>query len=378
MPTLREYFVTEASDYLAQLTAAVQHLDTGAGDPQALHRYVRGLRGSAQMAREERVYRGALGVEAAARAVVGGAIKWTEDVSSRISRTLEDLAMLVKGGEPEEMANGRMQRSLERFREIGLDLPSDKDKEPAQGSSAQMSEASRQFRTFAAHEVAGIITEMDVALETLALDPRNRDPLKAILRRQRALLGAARLQEISVVAEAMRATEDLTRVIAKLNVPVREEWLAVFRSSRDVLKAALEPLQRGETPASTPALSKLRTLRQEILDRYGEGDAVAVAAPAPPPAPATGAPPRPQRQAEPTQKQVAPPAAPIAPPVLPTPPAPTRENGVVSIETLLYRGERALNRALELQADLERMAGDNPQAREKVSELFDLIRLGIA
>src|SRR5687767_11148885 len=130
MPTLREYFVTEATDFLAQLTTAVQHLDTGAGDPQALHRFVRGLRGSAQMAREERVYRGAFGVEAAARAVASGALKWTDVVSSRISRTLEDLAMLVKGGEPEEMANGRMQRSLERFREIGLEMPKPADKEP--------------------------------------------------------------------------------------------------------------------------------------------------------------------------------------------------------------------------------------------------------
>ena len=143
---------------------------------------------------------------------------------------------------------------------------------------------------FAAHEVAGVVNELEAGLVTLALDARNRDPLKAILRRQRALLGAARLDEIAVVAEALRATEDMTRVIAKLNVPVKEEWLAVFRSARDVLKAAVDPLRRGENPPPNPALSRLRTLRQELLDRYGEGDMLAVTGAPTPAAAAAGQP----------------------------------------------------------------------------------------
>src|SRR5688572_16282311 len=257
MATLREFFTTEAGDYLAQLTAAVQRLDTGSGDPAELHRQTRGLRGSAQMAREDRVYHAAMGLEAAARSVANGLVGWTEDISTRIRRTLEDIDALIKGGESDDLADGRLKRTLERWKEMGVELPQD-----APAAPTPVSEASRQFQQFAAHEIGGIVIEMEAALQTLATDPRNRDPLKSILRRQRALLGAARLEEISVVAEALRATEDMTRVIAKLNVPVKEEWLAVFRSARDVLRNAVEPLQRGELPATSPALSKLRTLRQ--------------------------------------------------------------------------------------------------------------------
>jgi chemotaxis protein histidine kinase CheA len=357
MATLREFFTTEAGDYLAQLAAAVQRLDTGSGDPGELHRHTRGLRGSAQMAREDRVYRAAMGLEAAARSVATGLVSWTEDISTRIHRTLEDIDALVKGGESDDLADGRLKRTLDRWKEMGVELPTENTPAPA-----PLSEASRQFQQFAAHEVAGIVAEMESALETLAADPRNRDPLKSILRRQRALLGAARLEEISVVAEALRATEDMTRVIAKLNVPVKEEWLAVFRSARDVLKSSVEPLQRGEAPTSTPALSQLRTLRQELLDRYGEGDAVAV----------TGAP-------TPAATAAAASAAATMTPLVAQPPAPAPAPAeVVPIENLFYEGPRALQRALELQPAIERLAGDDPEALEQVTELFDLIRLGTA
>jgi chemotaxis protein histidine kinase CheA len=362
MATLREFFTTEAADYLAQLTAAVQQLDTGSGDPGELHRHTRGLRGSAQMAREERVYHAALGLEAAARSVANGLLHWSEDISTRVRRTLEDIEALVKGGEPDDLADGRLKRAMERWKETGIELPSE------QAAPPPVSEASRQFQQFAAHEVTGIVNEMESGLDTLATDPRNRDPLKSILRRQRALLGAARLEEIAVVAEALRATEDMTRVIAKLNVPVKEEWLAVFRSARDVLKAAIEPLQRGEAPPSTPALSKLRTLRQELLDRYGEGEAVAVTGAPTAAAAAAAGTYTPPVSASPSAH-----AAPAAPPKL------TRDDqGVVPIDALLYQGPRALQRALELQPAFEQIAGEDAKAREQVRELFDLIRLATA
>jgi chemotaxis protein histidine kinase CheA len=368
MATLREFFMTEAADYIAQLSAAVQQLDTGSGDAVELHRHTRGLRGSAQMAREDRVYHAALGLEAAARSVSTGLIKWSEDISTRVRRTLEDIEALVKGGETEDLADSRLKRALERWKETGVEMPSD---HPA---PAPVSEASRQFQQFAAHEVTGIVNEMESGLDALASDPRSRDPLKSILRRQRALLGAARLEEIAVVAEALRATEDMTRVIAKLNVPVKEEWLAVFRSARDVLKAAIEPLQRGEAPPQTPALSKLRTLRQELLDRFGEGEAVAVTGGPTAAATAAGAA---ATYTPPTS--AASPAATAAPISHSSAPKLMRDDqGVVPIDSLLYDGPRALQRALELQPAFERIAGEDPHAREQVRELFDLLRMATA
>jgi hypothetical protein len=65
------------------------------------------------------------------------------------------------------------------------------------------------------------------------------------------------------------------------------------------------------------------------------------------------------------------------PPAAPSPAAST-DADTVPIESLLYEGPRALQRALELQPAFERIAGNNPEALDKVTELFDLIRLGSA
>lgn len=343
MPTLREFFVAESAHDVAELRAVAQRLDGGSGEAVELHRLTRAIRGAAQIAREDRVHRVALTLEGAARLLTTGALGWSEDVSSRVGRTVEDIEALASGQEGPDDADARVRRTVERWRELGVQLPA---VGTAGTRAEQLSEASRQFRRFAVHEIAGIAAELDVGLEVLAADPRSRDPLKSILRRERALLGAARLEEIPVVAEALRATEDMARIIAKLNIPVKEEWVAVFRAARDVLKNALEPLQKGDVPGPSAALSQLRVLRQELTDRYGEV------------AGATGS---------------ATPPAPLAQP------APTHSpDEAVPIQDLLYSKERALKRALELKPELEQITAANAAARESLEEVFDLIRLGIA
>jgi chemotaxis protein histidine kinase CheA len=390
MATLRDYFVNETNEYFTKLNAVLVRLEASRGDPNEFVRLAKGLRGSAQLARENRVLRAGICLEAAARALVSGALEWSGDVGGRARRTIEDLQALVTGGENDDAADARVKRVVDRWKELNVHPPSDA-LEGSATPAAERSAASRQFREFAAHEVAGIVAEIDAGLSQLATDPRNRDILKAILRRQRALLGAARLDEINIVAETLRAIEDLVRVIVKLNVPVKEEWANVFRAARDVLTNAIEPLKQGNDPTPTPALSKLRTLRTELLDRFGEGEAVpvtggppapaaiagvaapanAAAAPPPPPTPAASPPP------PPPSTTVAQPSSPApAPPPMSAPPTPSND-GIVPIEQLCYSGESALRRALELAPQFEELAGDNSTARENVEELFDLIRLGI-
>ena len=362
MPTLREFFTAEANEFLAELNAVAQRLEKGAATPAELQKHSRSLRGSAQIAREERVYRAAAALETAARSLAAGALGWSEEISARLHRTLEDLEALVRGAESEEDADTRVKRSLDRWREVGVAMPGEQT-QPA----SQVSEASRQFRQFAAHEAAGIIAEMDIGIEALAADARSRDPLKAILRRERALLGAARLDEIGPVAEALRATEDITRVIAKLNTPVKDEWLNVFRAARDVLKASLEALRNGEAPVATPALSKLRVLRQELLDRYGQGEPLNAS---------TGAPAPTGTYMAPAQTAAPAPVSASAPPAAAPAQTEVAAEEAVGIETLVYSRDRALKRALELQPQLAALAQQLPAARDTVDKLFDLICLG--
>src|SRR5688572_29514121 len=125
MATLRDYFVTETDDYFTQFAAALTRLDASRGDPNELVRVARALRGSAQLARESRVHRAGLGLEAAARAVVSGALQWNPDVSGRVRRTIEDLQALVAGGETDDAADARVKRVLDRWNEVNVQPPSD-------------------------------------------------------------------------------------------------------------------------------------------------------------------------------------------------------------------------------------------------------------
>jgi chemotaxis protein histidine kinase CheA len=254
-----------------------------------------------------------------------------------------------------------------------------------------------EFIRFAAQEVAGIAEALDRSVRQLALAPMDRDPLKSVLRRQRTLLGAARLDEIPVVAEILRAVEDLTRVIARLDVGVKQDWLDVYRVARDGLRQALEPLQRGEPPPHTNSVSRLRHMRYELVERFGSGEDVSaahdsrlvqaqaveepfqrVALPAAPDADAVleldtaqivnGAA---DAEDEGADEEHAPDVMAAAAGALQLP------GGVVPVESLCYAPEDALRQALTLQDAIMRATPHDPEARAAAEELFDLIRYAL-
>jgi len=109
----------------------------------------------------------------------------------------------------------------------------------------------------------------------------------------------------------------------------------------------------------------------EELVAGGTAMGVAPAAPAAPAAPV-----------RPRAPSAAMPAVAAAPPhpeaVVPIASLAPAEGGVVPVEELLYRGERALRRALELKPDLlaALRAGD-PRLHALVSEVTDLLELGV-
>jgi chemotaxis protein histidine kinase CheA len=275
MATLSEYFDTEARVWLAQLERGVDRAplpDTG-----ELHRAIRALRGTAQMAREERVYRAASAFEAAMRELAVNARSWNDDVADRARETLADLRALVMRHEEDRQLEDRLDAVIGRWQSIGVPMPPHVSGMKKQRASPLESSGRGEFRVFAAREVEGIADALDRGVQQLAAASMDREALKMILRRQRALLGAARLEEIPVVAEILRALEDLTRVIAKLDVGVKQEWLDIYRVAREGLKATIGPLQRDEDPPPSHALSRLRHMREELLERYGTGEAVSAA-----------------------------------------------------------------------------------------------------
>ena len=95
MPTLSEYFRTEARDFLSTLDRIVAG---GRPDASALHRAARGLRGSAQMAREERFFRAVSAFENITRSVASGALGWSEDMTERARATIAAGRMKLRSG----------------------------------------------------------------------------------------------------------------------------------------------------------------------------------------------------------------------------------------------------------------------------------------
>ncbi|MGH7555053.1 MAG: hypothetical protein ACREMQ_18790 [Longimicrobiales bacterium] len=332
MPTVREYFDAEAAAYLQRLTD-VAGASNGGFDAAELHRLARRLRGTAQIAREDHVYRAALALEAAVRAFVERDMPWDQSARDHIVSALAGLRDLAaRSGESSER-DARVDSilatcsALEKLASAGATPPADA---AAPDDSADADAIRKRFRDYVATEVADIARVLEESVRAFERDPMDRAALRAVLRRHRALLGSARLDQIPIVAETLRAVEDIAGIIGKLNVAVKKEWLDVFRRAREVLHSTAEPLRRGEDPRPSNHLSRLRTLHDELLDRYGSVEA------APQPA------------------QDASPAA-----------------------TLTYTGPAALQRALALRPSLEQAVGSDKRAREIIAELFDLIRLGL-
>jgi chemotaxis protein histidine kinase CheA len=367
MPSLRDYFLSEAGACLGRLGELLR-ADTV--DRYAeLHRLARSLRGTAQIARHDRASRAARELETAARNLETGTLPWSDDVRARISSTIHDLGVIIAEAESDDKLEQRVLAITERWRGA---MPAAPAQQPADEGAAPAERERREFFTFAAREVAGIGETMDHSIDALGSNPMDREALKAILRRQRVLLGSARLEDIPPVAQTLRAVEDISRIIAKMNVAIKDEWLEVFRCARQVLSAAHEALDNAQDPPETKQLRRLRTYREELLERYGDGEAVSAAAPASDGLvqALTG-----ETAEEKTSDTTAPaekPAAPAAPAIQPN--APSSE---VAIHALLYDGEAALRRALELRSRVERAVEHDPDALAAIDEVFDLIRLAL-
>jgi HPt (histidine-containing phosphotransfer) domain-containing protein len=457
MATVREFFLTEAREHLRRLDTLLDSGETAA--PAELQRLGRGLRGSAQMADAVVAQQGARLLEDVAKSLAAGTLQWGGDVRERLQATVADLRALIEGDGSGE--GTRLAALLTRWPDLAAPRAEGR---PAASNSAE-------FRAFARKEADGVLAELDRALGLLEREPLAREPLKALLRRQRVLLGSSQLDALPRLAEVLRSIHDVTRQIARLNVAVDGDWLAAYREAREALRRILPALGGAGEEQADPALARLRALRRSLLERFGEPDDTT------PPAGATEdlpievlnffrteagalldriermdrelgtAPadrhpnlrreirtaftalrdtagtfgfPEVARTAEsalagagtaslhlasliPTLRAIvareiptspggtesAPAARPTAPAAASPPasapsraapraaPQPAGADGVVPIDELLYQGEAAIRRALELRPRIEGAVGSDPAAREAVEELFDLLQLGI-
>lgn len=256
MSTLREFFRSEAGESLRALRDAAN----GEAGAASLVTPARALRGTALLAGDDRVHDVASALTESLR---DGSALARDDFRSRLTATITDLEVLISASEEATGLDSRAHDAADRWGGARGG--------PSRGADPDVGD----LQEFAAREAASLAGVMENAVAAFQVDPLDRGWLGTVLKHQRALLGSVQLETMPVIGESLRAAEDLTELIVHLNVPVKAEWLDIFRAARDVLRAAHDALERGETPTPVPALSRLRTLHEELLSRYanrGTGD----------------------------------------------------------------------------------------------------------
>lgn len=250
--TLLEFFADEAGDYLQKLERALEA--PGAPDADELRRLARALRGSARMADQDAIARVAGAVQALADDVSAGRRHWGLDLQELLASALAETREMVDSVEapPPDLAE-RAEALARRLGESVAVPPPPKDDE--------------RFRRYLGTELRGLASEIGDALGILERDPRNREPLKKLLRRIRPLRGIEGVDEIPSVGAAVAAVEEVILRIADTSATVGPGHLVLFRRAQQALSDVATELIRGGEPG--PALygrSEIEDLKDQVLE----------------------------------------------------------------------------------------------------------------
>jgi chemotaxis protein histidine kinase CheA len=123
-----------------------------------------------------------------------------------------------------------------------------------------------RFRRYLGTELRGLASEIGDALGVLERDPRNREPLKNLLRRIRPLRGIEGVDDISSVGSAVAAVEEVILRIADTSATVGPGHLVLFRRAQQALDDVATELIRGAEPAVSYASDEIEELKDQVLD----------------------------------------------------------------------------------------------------------------
>ncbi len=251
--TLLEFFADEAGDYLNKLDKAL----SVSGEPNAdeLRRLARALRGSARMADQDAIAQAAGAVQALAQDLMAGERQWSAELRDSVAWALGEIRQLVDSVERQPAgAAERMDAVIQRLGEWRPPAPPPpKDDE--------------RFRRYLGTELRGLASEIGDALGVLEHDPRNREPLKRLLRKIRPLRGIEGVDEIPPVGTALGAVEEVILRIADTSATVGPGHLALFRRTRQALENVATELIRGQAPeAATAAGVDIEDLKERVLE----------------------------------------------------------------------------------------------------------------
>jgi HPt (histidine-containing phosphotransfer) domain-containing protein len=357
---LGQHFVREASEYLGELERLVR--GPGAPDAGRLFHLVRAVRGSASLARADDVARIAERVDLATRALVAGGVPWTAELRERLALTVADLQALV-GGPGGPVAEERARAALSRWAERGP-LSS-----PAPTAST---DAGDGLLGFLRAELAAALEALDRSIARLRSEPRDEAALRDALDGVRVLRGLSGTESFGPVMAVVDAVDEVVRATIVEAAPAEGERLDFLIAARDLLAASLRSIERGDPPPLDGAtFDRFRELHVRSMgDGVDESDPTVVPISA--------------LFYDDAGPHVLSASAAPAPSARPTPPGTSsvgQDGGgdAVPIETLLLRGERALDAALRVRTEVDRLLtrrDDAGELRALLDEVWELVELG--
>jgi HPt (histidine-containing phosphotransfer) domain-containing protein len=250
--TLLEFFADEANEYLDRLERALGA--AGAPDADELRRLARALRGSARMADQDPIARSAAAVQSVAADLVTGRRHWGAEVQGNLQAALAEIRSMVGSvNQPPADLAQRAEVLAKRLGEAAPPPPPPKD--------------DQRFRRYLGTELRGLASDIGESLGVLERDPRNREPLKRLLRRIRPLRGVEGVDDIPAVGPAVKAVEEVILRIADTAATVGPGHLVLFRRARQALDEVATELIRGESPATVRGGAvEIEDLKDEVLE----------------------------------------------------------------------------------------------------------------
>lgn len=229
-----EIFINDARKYTGRVRDA---LDPRLGGPDAdgVRRAARRLHHSALLASQAPVLKATAALQKVAIKLIAGDRSWDEQLIGGIGALLAELDAVVNAlPAADARAEARLREAADLLI-VGVDEVVAPSAEPGalphEGSGGAV-----QPMDEADAELEALIVELGDAVERLSNDPRDREPLKLMLRRIRRLRHLERIELLSPPDKALSAVEELILQIADLNATVGPGYLNVFEHARKALE----------------------------------------------------------------------------------------------------------------------------------------------
>jgi hypothetical protein len=231
-PNILEIFASDSRKYLDRLQDALNA--EGGADIDGLRRASRRLHHAAVLANHAPVIDAAQAVQKATVQVIAGKRDLTDDLLISLQLTVDAMDAVVKSL-PD--GDGQAEDSLRQAAGTLMSGPADVAMAPEVEVETGGDSASDTLELDEAGAVLGaLIDDLGDAIERLGNDPRDREPLKVMLRKIRRLRDLGRIEVLSAEDKALSAVEELILQIADLNATVGPGYLTVFRHAKEVLE----------------------------------------------------------------------------------------------------------------------------------------------